>query len=239
MVERRRCIIGAARVPSSSSSYFLVNTKHKKEALLRRHADEKQSRPLLCRVRRPATVSYRATHTHARTREREREECRCVRTRPTTVVGASERPSVRSSVSLFQYYAFICTVCRPLDKKKRQRVLIALLIDTRFSPHSGNQSFVSHRKKKSSSSSSCRTVPKPACAPGGAFGRILRRSRTRSVRLSSSHDHSSFPGGNSKNDRILCPLRPLCFTLAVDLRDTTRRGRFSKATTPFLLEGLS
>ena len=46
-------------------------------------------------------------------------------------------------------------------------------------------------------------------------------------------------GGNSKNDRILCPLRPLCFTLAVDLRDTTRRGRFSKATTPFLLEGLS
>ena len=53
-------------------------------------------------------------------------------------------------------------------------------------------------------------------------------------------DHSKFPGGgNSKNDRILCPLRPLCFTLAVDLRDTTRRGRFSKATTPFLLEGLS
>ena len=36
------------------------------------------------------------TRTHARTREREREECRCVRTRPTTVVGASERPpSVR------------------------------------------------------------------------------------------------------------------------------------------------
>ena len=37
---------------------------------------------------------------HTRTHEREREECRCVRTRPTTVVGASERPSVRSRASL-------------------------------------------------------------------------------------------------------------------------------------------
>ena len=43
--------------------------------------------------RRPSRI---ARPTHAQ--EREREECRCVRTRPTTVVGASERPSVRSSV---------------------------------------------------------------------------------------------------------------------------------------------
>ena len=60
----------------------------------------------------------RDPHTRTHAREREREECRCVRTRPTTVVGASERPpSVRIERLSLSIIAFICNDFSRAKKK--------------------------------------------------------------------------------------------------------------------------